>query len=88
MEHLHGRHEGTHAHAVVGRPADFLGLVVHGVELADFVTVADIFEEGLDGGAVAANLEVRLLNAYLSLGRREKQIHGLGLVAIVGVVRN
>ena len=65
VEHLHSGHEGAHAHLVVWRSADFFSLVVHGVEFADFVTVADRFKQLLDGGAVSWLLEVRLLDTEL-----------------------
>lgn len=86
MEHLHGRHEGAHAHLIALRLANFFGLVEHGVEFADFVTEADGFKQSLDGGAVPQALEVGLLDADLVESRREEEIDGLGLVAVVGVV--
>lgn len=58
VQHLHGGHEGTHAHHVVLRSAYFFGLVVHGVELSDLVTVADSFEKLLDAGPISRDLEV------------------------------
>jgi len=72
VQHLDCRHESPHAHHVILGLANFFGLVVHGVEFADFVGVTDGFEEGLDGGSVAWHLEVRLLDAQLRKGRREK----------------
>lgn len=86
MKHLHGCHESPHAHHVVLRLANFFGLVVHSVELADFVGVTDGFEEGLDRCSVAWHLEVGLLNAQLRKGRREKQVNCLGLVSIVRII--
>ena len=44
VQHLDGSHERTHAHLVVLRTANFFGLIVHGVEFADFVTVANGFK--------------------------------------------
>ena len=68
VKHLHSSHESTDADAIVTRIADFLGLVVHSIEFSDFVTVADGFEQVLDGGPVPWHLEVRLLNADLCEG--------------------
>jgi hypothetical protein len=86
MQHLHSRHKRTNAHAVVVRVANFFGLVEHGVEFSNFVTVADSFKQSPNGSSIAGSLEVALLDADLVEGRREKKVYGLGLVAVVSVV--
>ena len=88
MQHLHCGHESTYTHHVVLRSADFFGLVVHGIELSDLVTVADSLEQLLDAGAVARSLEVGLLDSHLRESVREQKVHRLWLVAVIGVVRH
>lgn len=72
MKHLDGRHEGTHANHVVLRSADFFGLVVHGIELSDLVTVADSLKKLLDASSVTRNLKVGLLYSELCERIREQ----------------
>lgn len=72
MKHLHSRHEGAHTNHVVLRSADFFGLVVHGIELSDLVTVANCLKELLDAGSVTRNLEVGLLYSKLCERIREQ----------------
>ena len=62
---------------------DFFGAVVNGVEFADFVGVADAFEELLDFVAGAGHLEVVLGDAHLGEGGGEQQVDGLRLVPVV-----
>jgi len=86
MEHLDGGHEGSDADLVVGGVADLLGFVVNGIELTNFVTDANCFEETLDGGSVAWHLEVSLRDTQFSNSCWEEQIDSLWLVTIVGIV--
>ena len=88
VEHVDGGHESTHADTIIRGAANFFGLVVNGVEFADFVAVTDSLEQGLDGLAVTRHLEVSFLDTNLGVSRREEQINGFWLVTIVLVVGN
>ena len=44
VEHLNGGHESSDANAIIWGIANFLCLVVNGIELADFVAVTDCLE--------------------------------------------
>ena len=88
VQHLDCGHECTHTHHVVLRSADFFGLVVHGIELSDLVTVADSLEQLLDACPVAWYLEVCLLDSHLRESVREQKVYRLWLVAIISVVRH
>ena len=88
VEHLDSRHESSDADAIILGSANFFGLVINGVEFADFVAVTDLFEEGLDGCTVARALEVLLLDSDFGVGRREQQVHSLWLVAVVLEISN
>ena len=88
VQHLHCGHESTHTHHVVLRTADFFGLVVHGIKLSDFVTVADSLEQLLDACAVAWNLEVSLLYSHLRESIREQKVYRLWLITIICVIRH
>ena len=58
VEHLNGGHEGSDANAIIWGIANFLCLVVNGIELADFVGVTDCLEQGPNSFTVARHLEV------------------------------
>ena len=86
VQHLHRGHESTHAHLVVRRLANLFGLVVHSIELANLVTVANGFKECLDGGTVSERHKVGLLDTHLGESGWEEQINGLWLVSVVAIV--
>ena len=88
MEHLDGCHESAHADTIIRCIANFLSLIVNGVEFADFVAVTDSLEQGLDTVAITRHLEVRFLDTNLSVSRGEEQIDSLWLVTIVLVIGN
>ena len=88
VEHLDGSHESADADAIIGGVANFLRLIVNGVEFADFVAVTDCLEQGLDGVTVTRHLEVSFLDSDLGVRRREEQVDGLRLVSVVLVVGN
>lgn len=86
MELLDGTHEGADTHAV--RPGwrrghEFLGAVVHRVELSDLVAEPDALEKGSDVLAGPGYLEIVLGDTKLGEGRREQKVHGLGLITVV-----
>ena len=88
VEHLNSCHESPDADAIILGAANFFGLVINGVEFADFVAVTDLFKESLNCCTVARALEVLLLDSDLSVSRREQQVNGLGFVSIVLEVSN
>jgi len=45
VEHLDGGHESTDTDAIILSIANFLRLIVNGVEFANFVAVTDGFEQ-------------------------------------------
>ena len=48
VEHVNGGHEGADADTIIWGIANFLSLVVNGIELANFVAVTDCFEQRPD----------------------------------------
>ena len=58
VEHIDGCHESSDANAIILGIANFLSLVVNGIELADFVGVTDCLEQGPNRFTVARHLEV------------------------------
>lgn len=67
MEHLNCSHESADTDAIILSIANFLGLVVNGVEFTDFVAVTDGFKQGFDVLTVARQLEVLFLDSNLSV---------------------
>lgn len=86
VEHLNCGHESTHADTIIWRIANFLRLVIDGIEFTDFVAVTNGLEEGLDCITVTRHLEISFVDAKLGMRRGEEKVDCLRFVSVVCIV--